>query len=1094
MNKIFIFILLFLGVVTAASSQISCPNAILSDTTSYTNGAPNDSLFFFCQNQTATLVATPPGGASPWDFIWQTFESGTNSWVPFITVNDVLTSTQTDLLPNGYRCQIIDANNETVGIYIAWVVRQVTNPSVNVQPISAGCGNVQLTANLTYGSTTNYYNPPTAFDPDDVLIVDETTTITVCFSGTHSFVSDLAFYIIGPASCGSPVVVLSANPGTNCNAGNNIANLCFTTNSSPNFNVCTAAVPLTGTYDSYGAASTPINWAALYGCDASQSGWTVQIWDCAAIDTGALTDATLTFAGTSEGGDDVTYVYSTPSGFNSAINDNSCNSNSASTFTVPAAPPTAISFTYGFEWTAEPDFVIPNNTTSLNITLNPGPQVDTEFTFTITGTNPSSLCGGVGTDTELYDFSPPPTINPIEEIYCTSSPAFNLSSPQTGGTWSGTGITSGANGTFDPTTAGPGEWTISYMLPNCNVPSTIDIVVLDASEPPLQDPGVLCENGANVDLNVTAGNGGAWTGPGIIDEDTGLFSPAAAGAGTHTISYYDASACEIFGSYEVVVQEAVIPEITSGTIYCENDGDIALTADGAGGVWLGEGVTGSVFSPSQTGPGTFEITYSIGGNCPASDVTVFVVDDVNVVNLTVPESVCTASGEVSLIADLPGGVWSGDGVSGNSFDPIEAGVGNNTVTYSFNDACNSTASEVILVIESPEVNILSPANACINGGIVLLNADIPGGNWSGDGVNGDQFDPTFNGVGQVTITYEIDGACPAIDTQTMTVNAAPVVNAGNNTEICEDESTVLNASGAVSYAWSPGTGLSSSTTANPTASPNTTTTYTVVGTDANNCSSSDQVTVTVNMNPIVTATALGVTPICQGEEIELQVNGLTSASWSPAGSLTGAITLNPTASPNNTQQYTVNGFDDNGCPGTATVTVSVTIVNANFNANPEEGLSPVDVIFENNSNGELFNWDFGNGNVLIGDDEGINPEQTYVDGGTYTITLTAFIDDCSATSTETVFVYFDSRVDKIPNIITPNGSDGNEVFRVDAANMEFADIRIYNRWGKEVGAITSPKGFWAPGDLSEGTYFYVVKLEGYDGKKYAFEGSLTIMR
>ncbi|MFM9986193.1 MAG: gliding motility-associated C-terminal domain-containing protein [Flavobacteriales bacterium] len=1092
-----IYLSLVFGVISSmgAMAQLTCSNDVYADTTSYTNGLPNDSLFFVCQNQTATLVATPESGATPWDFAWFQFDNVANSWAPLATVNDQTSSSQTNLLPDGYRVIITDNNGVVVGEYISWVVRQVTNPNVNVFPIAPGCGDVQLSALVINGSTTGYYNPPTAFDPQNTLLVDATTTITVCFTGNHTFVSDLAFHLIGPTSCGSPDITLSPNPGTNCNLGDNINNLCFTTIPGANFNVCTAAVPLSGTYSSYGATVTPIDWSGLYGCDASQAGWKVQIWDCVGADIGSLTDATLTFTGESEGGDMVTYTYTTPSGFNSAINDNSCNSATASTYTVPAPPPVLINFQYGYLWTADPPFDIPNNTSSLSILLSPGPTVDTYFTLELTGSNPGAVCGGADSNTELFDYAPPPTIDEVENLYCTSDNPITLTSPNAGGTWSGQGITNGATGAWDPEVAGGGVWTISYTMPgSCTTPATIEMVVLSNEEPPLANDAVLCQNGGDVDLDVTIGNTGTWAGEGIVNAATGLFSPSLTGEGTFTVTYTDNSLCAVFGSYDIVVASSILPEITSSNEYCENQGSVNLTASTGGGVWSGEGVSGDTFDPSQVGPGSYDVTYSITGNCPAEDTETFVVDDVNDFTITVPESICTDAGNLTLIASLPGGTWSGDGVSGNTFDPVEAGVGNNTVTYSFDDVCNSSLSDVILVILSGEVTITSGTNACVNGGLFYLSADVPGGTWSGEGVTSDYLDPMVPGVGQVTITYEIAGACPATDTEVMNINAAPTVNAGNNVEICEDDNVSLLATGATSYVWSPGSGLSSTTVANPTASPNSTTTYTVTGTDNNLCSSTDQVTVTVNQNPVVTAVALGDTPICQGEEIELQVNGLTSANWTPAATLTGANTLNPTANPNSTQQYTVTGEDENGCPGSATVTVTVTIVNANFDVNPNEGLSPVDVVMTNNSNGEVFNWNFGNGNELIGEDEGINPEQTYVEGGTYTITLTAFIDDCSATSTETVFVFFESEIVKIPNIITPNGSNGNEVFRIEARNMETVDVRIFNRWGKEMGAITTANGFWSPGDAAEGTYYYVLSMKGFDDEEYERQGYFTIVR
>ena len=66
---------------------------------------------------------------------------------------------------------------------------------------------------------------------------------------------------------------------------------------------------------------------------------------------------------------------------------------------------------------------------------------------------------------------------------------------------------------------------------------------------------------------------------------------------------------------------------------------------------------------------------------------------------------------------------------------------------------------------------------------------------------------------------------------------------GENTSI---EGTVTGGTSPYTYAWSPSTGLSSTTAASPAASPVATTTYFLTVKDANNCNSIDSVKVIVN--------------------------------------------------------------------------------------------------------------------------------------------------------------------------------------------------------------------------------------------------------
>ena len=84
--------------------------------------------------------------------------------------------------------------------------------------------------------------------------------------------------------------------------------------------------------------------------------------------------------------------------------------------------------------------------------------------------------------------------------------------------------------------------------------------------------------------------------------------------------------------------------------------------------------------------------------------------------------------------------------------------------------------------------------------------------------------PTTTATYTVTVT---DGnGCTDSDPVLVTVNSA-TANAGTDVSICSGSSTTLSASGGVSYAWSPATGLSNPNITNPVASPTTTTIYTL---------------------------------------------------------------------------------------------------------------------------------------------------------------------------------------------------------------------------------------------------------------------------
>lgn len=179
--------------------------------------------------------------------------------------------------------------------------------------------------------------------------------------------------------------------------------------------------------------------------------------------------------------------------------------------------------------------------------------------------------------------------------------------------------------------------------------------------------------------------------------------------------------------------------------------------------------------------------------------------------------------------------------------------------------------------------------------------------------------PTATTTYQVLVTNP--EGCRDSAQVTVTVNAVPSATISADATICEGTSTQLLAGGGTTYAWSPATGLSSTTIANPVASPAATTTYRVIVTNASGCADTANVTVTVN--PSVSVAVSNDTTICSGNIAQLVASGGTSYSWSPATGLSDASIANPIATPPATTTYRVIASNGFGCADTASVTVNV---------------------------------------------------------------------------------------------------------------------------------------------------------------------------
>ena len=181
----------------------------------------------------------------------------------------------------------------------------------------------------------------------------------------------------------------------------------------------------------------------------------------------------------------------------------------------------------------------------------------------------------------------------------------------------------------------------------------------------------------------------------------------------------------------------------------------------------------------------------------------------------------------------------------------------------------------------------------------------------------------YAAAGSYTVSLLVSNATGSnSSSQTVTVFNTPTASAGNDASVCAGSSTVLNASGGTSYSWSPTSGLNNSTSATPTATPTATTTYNVTCTNAEGCTATDAVIVTVNSLPIISVTP-SVFSLCKGQGTQLTASGAATYTWSPSAGLSGTSGSSVFAIPNASTTYTVTGVNALGCSATATSAITV---------------------------------------------------------------------------------------------------------------------------------------------------------------------------
>jgi len=234
------------------------------------------------------------------------------------------------------------------------------------------------------------------------------------------------------------------------------------------------------------------------------------------------------------------------------------------------------------------------------------------------------------------------------------------------------------------------------------------------------------------------------------------------------------------------------------------------------------------------------------------------------------------------------------------------------------------------------VNIASPANAdagadvttCVGQEVQLsANGNAVSYSWTPDLFLSDASSQNPTASPNETITYTVEitdiNGCTATDDVTITVQEGLLdVDAGSDQSLCGSDQLQLSATGGVTYDWVPIVGLNRSDIANPIASPEITTTYTVVATDENGCTGSDEVTITVNPMPTVEISEDNL-EVCLGESVTLQGQGNGTFEWFPPSDLDDPTSPTPVATPSESSVFILTVTDANGCTATDAVFVNV---------------------------------------------------------------------------------------------------------------------------------------------------------------------------
>lgn len=497
--------------------------------------------------------------------------------------------------------------------------------------------------------------------------------------------------------------------------------------------------------------------------------------------------------------------------------------------------------------------------------------------------------------------------------------------------------------------------------------------------------------------------------------------------------------------------------------------------------------------------------YFVNGTSAAGCITIdsvtVTVKPLPLVNTTPDTAICTLTSVQFNTSGATGYSWNP--AAGLNNPNIANPIATPTVTTKYYvtglgaNGCSNTDSVTVTLKPLPVVNTRPDTAICVGNAVNLMTTGTAVGySWTPPTALSSTVIPSPLANPTTTTKYYITGTgangCTNRDSVTVTVNSLPLVNTTADTAICNNGSVQLSTTGAVSYSWTPATGLSNPAIANPVASPAVATKYYVTGTSASGCINRDSVLISINPAPNVITTA--DTSICELAGIQLNTTGATSYSWFPLTGLSNPSIANPVATPLITTEYFVTGTGANGCTATDSVTLTIEPL-PGIIASPDTMLCGTSGIQLNATGGFSYTWFPATGlsNPVIA-----NPVATPTTTTQYAVTG-ASSSGCSSSDTVNITIGFIGKNGLLlPSAFTPNNDGVNDCFGIKFFDgITELEFRIFNRWGENVFYTTNPAVCWNGrfrGKVNPGNYVYYIKAKTGCTEPLKIKGNVLLIR
>ena len=483
-----------------------------------------------------------------------------------------------------------------------------------------------------------------------------------------------------------------------------------------------------------------------------------------------------------------------------------------------------------------------------------------------------------------------------------------------------------------------GNYSLIMTGPNgCADTGTVAVISYATLDSLIQTPDTALCLGDSIQLRTIGGGAFSWQ-PTAGVSCTNCPQPfvAPTQTTTYTVTLTDPLGCSVTDS--VTLSILPLPQINStpDTALCPGVFTTLQASGGASYQWQPANGLSCTACPSPVAQPNSPTTYTVIGTdtngCRNTATTQIALASAPTVQVMGADSVCQGDSITLLASGAIQYSWSGTSL-GCTHCPDPTVSPDSTSIYQVigtnTQGCSDTTTVEVFVFAAQSLGLTNDTSLCRGDSIGLsfapsLSAQQITWTPASDLSCHTCPDPIAFPAASLTYTVEVitNQGCILQDSIHIDVVSPSPLTTSPDTTICVGNIGELRVSGAQTYSWQPGTGLSCTTCPNPTIQPQTTTTYTVQGTDQNGCTSEDSVSVTVTPGPPMQLFG-GSSSLCEGDTVSLQAQGASTYQWAPIAGLSCYNCPDPQAYPTQTTTYTVQGSDGNGCSSFDSLTLAV---------------------------------------------------------------------------------------------------------------------------------------------------------------------------